>query len=137
MNIRADNELGLSICSTLMIREGVTESEKDFLRGVEQEIMASLLTFRPSGETVTEIKRMYWRRKPRRRGKVSVEIEEVSLDGDYSDDVPGLSLRCTRCDHEVEVFGTGEDSAKAGAVMLREECPRRERNFYDVSEWDG
>jgi hypothetical protein len=63
--------------------------------------------------------------------KVSVDIFEEELDGDYST-VPGLRLICERCGHEVEVFGTDDRSARRGAAMLNEECPRGENNFYDV-----
>lgn len=61
--------------------------------------------------------------------QVQVDVEEDEFDGDYTT-VPGLRLACPRCGHEVEVFGTDERSAKRGAVMLREECPRGENNFY-------
>ena len=37
---------------------------------------------------------------------------------------PVYTLRAQVAAHEVEVFGTGESSAKRGAAMLREECPR-------------
>jgi len=63
--------------------------------------------------------------------QVNVEIEEDEFDGDHTT-VPGLRVTCPRCGHEVEVFGTDERSAKRGAVMLREECPRGENNFYVV-----
>jgi hypothetical protein len=66
--------------------------------------------------------------------QVNVEIEEDEFDGDHTT-VAGLRVTCPRCGHEVEVFGTDERSAKRGAVMLREECPRGESNFYNV-DWD-
>jgi hypothetical protein len=66
--------------------------------------------------------------------QIKVEIEEDEFDGDHAS-VPGLRVSCPRCGHEVEVFGTDERSAKRGAVMLREECPRGESNFYIV-DWD-
>jgi hypothetical protein len=65
--------------------------------------------------------------------QVNVEIEEDEFDGDHAA-VAGLRVTCLRCGREVEVFGTDEQSAKRGAVMLREECPRGERNFY-VVDW--
>jgi uncharacterized metal-binding protein YceD (DUF177 family) len=61
--------------------------------------------------------------------QVSVDVEEVDLDADYTV-VAGLCLVCSRCGHEVEVYGTEEASADRGAVMLREECPKGEKNFY-------
>lgn len=64
--------------------------------------------------------------------RVEVDVEEEELDGDYGP-VQGLRLTCDRCGHEVEVFGTEEASAKRGAVMLREECPNGEDNYYVVN----
>lgn len=48
--------------------------------------------------------------------------------------VEDLRLTCRRCGHEVEVFGTDGDSARRGAVMLREECPNGEKNFYVIDD---
>lgn len=64
--------------------------------------------------------------------RVTVDIYETTTAGDYGD-VPCLDLTCTRCGHSVEVYGTEDASAKRGALMLREECPWNENNFYDVS----
>ncbi len=65
--------------------------------------------------------------------RVEADVEEVELDGDYAT-VPGLCLTCTRCDHQVEVFGTEGPSLRRGLVMLREECPYGENNFYTTDE---
>ena len=65
--------------------------------------------------------------------KVSVEVYETTTEGEYGD-VPCLDLTCPRCGHSVQVYGSEEASAKRGALMLREECPRGENNFYDISD---
>lgn len=57
------------------------------------------------------------------------KLEE--MDGDYGA-VRGLVITCTRCRHSVEAFGTEENSVKRGAVMLRDECPFDEDNFYSA-----
>jgi DNA polymerase-3 subunit epsilon len=62
--------------------------------------------------------------------KVEVKIVEKVLEGDNGNDVLGIEAACTRCGHTVEVFGTGEASIKRGCAMLRDACPRGERNFY-------
>ena len=67
--------------------------------------------------------------------RVETEIDETELEGDYGNMVNGLTVRCERCGHEVEVYVTHEASARRGAVMLAEECPNKERNYY-VVEWD-
>ena len=61
--------------------------------------------------------------------KVEAVITEEDLDGDYAT-VEGVVARCTRCDHITESFGTHEGSIRRCLVLLREECPLSERNFY-------
>ena len=66
--------------------------------------------------------------------KVDVQLSQTYLDteGGYTS---GLELTCPRCGLTVEVYGDSMASAKAGAAMLRGDCPRGECNFYDVPEW--
>jgi len=67
--------------------------------------------------------------------RVHVEIDHADVEGDYGQ-VEGLCLVCARCGHEVEVAGTTGASARRGAALLREECPKGESNFYDVEYWE-
>jgi hypothetical protein len=67
--------------------------------------------------------------------RVHVDIDHTDVAGE-SGQVEGLYLVCARCSHEVEVAGTTAASARRGAMMLREECPRGESNFYDVDHWE-
>jgi hypothetical protein len=68
--------------------------------------------------------------------RVSVDIEQADVEGDYGT-VDGIRLTCERCGHAVEVAGTSDRSARRGAIMLREECPEGEDNFYDADWWTG
>lgn len=52
------------------------------------------------------------------------------LENDNEHKIKGVIVKCTRCGHEVEVFGTGSNSIKRGCAMLREQCPKKEINFY-------
>ena len=61
---------------------------------------------------------------------VQADVEEVEVEGR-----PGLVVTCEKCGHAVEVYGTSGASARRGAVMLSEECPEGEKNFY-VVDWD-
>ena len=61
--------------------------------------------------------------------RVEVEVTQIDMQGDHAT-VPGVCVSCTRCGHEVEVFGTGDASVKRGCAMLRDECPEGETNFY-------
>ena len=62
--------------------------------------------------------------------RVPVEVEETELDGDHGGPVPGVLVTCSRCRHQVEVFGTGDSSVRRGCVMLRDECAEGGWNFY-------
>ena len=63
--------------------------------------------------------------------RVKTEIEEAEIEGDHGM-IHGLIITCALCGHRVEVYGTGEASAKRGAVMLSEECPE-DQNL--ISMW--
>ncbi len=66
--------------------------------------------------------------------KVTAEINEIELDGDYEDGMtPSVEAKCSRCGHCTESYGQHEDSITRCLVLLREECPQGEKNFY-VSE---
>ncbi len=66
--------------------------------------------------------------------RVPCDISEVELDGD-SGLVDGVCATCQRCGHETESFGTSDRSIKRCLVLMREECPEGESNFY-VAEDD-
>ena len=65
--------------------------------------------------------------------KVRAEVDEIEIEGDYAT-VPSVSVTCSKCGHRVEVFGTSDASRRRGAVMLKEECPEGESNFYEIEE---
>ena len=62
--------------------------------------------------------------------RVKIEVEETEFEGNDGRPVYGIIVRCTRCNHQVEVFGTSIASVKRGTIMLRDECPEAETNFY-------
>jgi hypothetical protein len=62
--------------------------------------------------------------------RITADVAEIELEGDYGNTIEGLCVTCSRCGHSVEVFGTSDASARRGAVMLREECPEGGNNFY-------
>ena len=62
--------------------------------------------------------------------KVSCSIEETSLQGDYGD-VEGVCATCSRCGHTTESFGTGDGSRRRCLMLMRENCPEGESNFYE------
>lgn len=61
--------------------------------------------------------------------KVDCTVDETELEGDYGV-VEGVTATCSRCDHVTESYGTTDSSIRRCLVLLREECPRGEQNFY-------
>jgi len=64
--------------------------------------------------------------------RVAAEVEETEIVKGDGSSAPGLLITCEKCGYSVKVFGTGDASMRRGAVMLREECPEDEENFYVV-----
>lgn len=70
--------------------------------------------------------------------RVQCDVEEVTLEGDYDysysydydNSVDGVQVTCSRCGHYTESYGTEERSVSRSLALLREECPRGEKNFY-------
>ena len=62
--------------------------------------------------------------------RVYCTISEVELEGEHGNMIPGVTAHCSRCDHETESYGTGVNSVRRCLVLLREECPNDETNFY-------
>lgn len=63
---------------------------------------------------------------------------EVWYDEEENDDGHSIACtraKCSRCGHETLSFGDGEASKLRCLVLLREECPEEEQNFY-VSDRD-
>lgn len=67
--------------------------------------------------------------------RVMVDVEHITLEGDYTD-IDSVRVTCVHCGHSVEVYGTDERSMKRGCIMLRDECPMGEENFYMLRSRD-
>jgi tRNA(Ile2) C34 agmatinyltransferase TiaS len=61
--------------------------------------------------------------------KVACEINYTTLEGDFGE-VEGVEATCSRCGHTTESFGTNGASVRRCLVLMREECPNVETNFY-------
>lgn len=61
--------------------------------------------------------------------RITIHMSDEELDGDYGT-VEGVAAECSRCGHRTESFGRSEASAARCAALMREECPRGEKNFY-------
>ena len=61
---------------------------------------------------------------------VDAEIHFDVIKSDYGGEVEGTIAICTRCDHATESAGVSGASVRRCLALLREECPRGEKNFY-------
>lgn len=66
--------------------------------------------------------------------RVECEVEEVVLENDEGREIDGVRVVCDRCGHCTESLGTTGRSVRRCLVLLREECPRHEENFYVVED---
>lgn len=62
--------------------------------------------------------------------RVRCTIEETELEGDNGCPIDSVQAICSRCQYTTESFGTGDTSRRRCLVLLREECPQGESNFY-------
>lgn len=68
-------------------------------------------------------------------------VECEIVEGDVEDEQGGpprlgVSATCSRCEHVTQSYGVGEGSRKRCLVLMREECPEGETNFYVDTEED-
>jgi hypothetical protein len=61
--------------------------------------------------------------------RISCDIDEDYVSTDIGDG-EGVRATCRRCGAYTESLGTSENSVARCLVMLREECPMEENNFY-------
>lgn len=67
-------------------------------------------------------------------GRIKCEIIE---DSDYNEEgyeVDCIRATCSKCGHETMSFGTSDASIRRCLVLMREECPMDESNFYTEDE---
>jgi hypothetical protein len=62
--------------------------------------------------------------------RVRCSVQEIELTNEDDHDVESVMATCSRCKHTTESFGTSEASVRRCLVLMREECPRKENNFY-------
>lgn len=63
--------------------------------------------------------------------RVKVEIEEVDdIENEDGDLRSGVRAACSKCDHTTESFGQGPRSRMRCIMLMKEECPKGQDNFY-------
>jgi len=66
--------------------------------------------------------------------KVECEIEEDDVENEGGRLIDGVVATCSRCGHTTESCGTSDASVRRCLVLMREECPQGENNFYVVED---
>lgn len=61
---------------------------------------------------------------------ITCRVDEAPLVNDAGDEVEGVTAKCSKCGHTTESFGTSDASIRRCLVLMREECPCGEKNFY-------
>ena len=62
--------------------------------------------------------------------KVKCEIIYDEEENEYGTQSPCVRAICSKCQHETMSFGDSEESINRCLVLMREECPECEKNFY-------
>jgi hypothetical protein len=62
--------------------------------------------------------------------KISCSIGFVERENDSGHLIESVSAVCSRCGHETFSFGTSDRSIRRCLVLMREDCPAAENNFY-------
>lgn len=62
--------------------------------------------------------------------KVECEVEETEVENEHGRMQPSVKVTCGRCGHTTQSFGTGEKSIRRCLMLLKEECPEGENNYY-------
>lgn len=62
--------------------------------------------------------------------RVECTVTTMDLENESGRTVEGVCAECSRCGHQTESFGTSEASVRRCLVMLRDECPESESNYY-------
>ncbi len=62
--------------------------------------------------------------------KIECEVEEDDVPNERGGTQSGVKATCGECGHVERSFGTGEKSVKRCLILLKENCPRNETNYY-------
>jgi len=62
--------------------------------------------------------------------RVKCVVDYITLENDAGYDVESVGVTCPRCGSDQESYGESEASVTRCLVLLREDCPKGENNFY-------
>lgn len=62
--------------------------------------------------------------------RVQCEIVEDYLENDSGTSIESVIATCGRCGHVTKCYGRTDRSRQRCLVLMREQCPNEENNFY-------
>lgn len=62
--------------------------------------------------------------------RIKCDVDYTTDYNDAGNDVDCIVATCSKCGHETTSWGTGDASIKRCLVLMHEECPNNENNFY-------
>jgi hypothetical protein len=129
-----DNKTGMWLCNALMVRKDITDEEKKSVTAIQRQIIADGKGFEASEEEYFYLRKLWWRgRTDSKPKRIKARVTETLLLGSDDRYVRSVIVMCEDCGHKEEAFGVSEASQNRAAIMLRRNCPYRERNFYSVN----
>ena len=66
--------------------------------------------------------------------KITCSVETVERKNEHGYLRAAVVVTCSKCDAQEESWGTSPSSIRRCCVMLKENCPMGENNYYSVEE---
>lgn len=65
--------------------------------------------------------------------EIECEINHITIENDDGREIDGVEAVCGECDHSTQSYGTSSASVRRCLVLLREQCPLGQHNYYIAS----
>ena len=62
--------------------------------------------------------------------EVGCTVDYLQLENDDGREVDSVEVTCKKCDHTTQSYGDSAASVRRCLLLLREECPQNESNWY-------
>jgi hypothetical protein len=65
---------------------------------------------------------------------IKCHVDYIQMKNEQGILVNSVLLTCSKCRHQTTAYGRKEQSLQRAAARLRDECPRKEKNFYEIED---
>lgn len=66
--------------------------------------------------------------------RISCSLSHTTTYNEKGIAVDSVAVECSRCGKTATAYGESEASIKRCLVTLRQDCPRNENNYYEVTD---